>query len=42
MKVHIKRNTFVLTTEAKTCHFDVPKDLDNNLKHENYCLIKQK
>ena len=32
----------MITTETKTFHFDLPKDLGNNLKHEIDFIIKHK
>ena len=40
MGVNIEDNRHVITTEPKTFHFDLPKDLDNNLKHEIDSIIK--
>ena len=34
-------NELVTTTEPKTFRFDLPKDVDNNLKHEIYSILKQ-
>ena len=34
-------NELVTTTEPKTFSFDLPKDVDNNLKHEIYSILKQ-
>ena len=34
MGVIIKRNKLIIITEPKTFHFDLPKDVGNNLKHE--------
>ena len=36
------RNKLVITTETKTFHFDLPKDVGNNLKHEIDFIIKHK
>ena len=36
----IKDNKLVITTEPKTIHFDLSKDVDNNLKHEINFIIK--
>ena len=38
--VHIKDNKLVTITELKSSHFHLPKDVDNNLKHEIDCIIK--
>ena len=40
--VVIKDNKLVITTEPKTIHFDLSKDVDNNLKHEINFIIKNK
>ena len=34
MAVHIRDNKLVTTTEPKTFHFDLPKDVGNNSKHD--------
>ena len=33
-------NRLVITTEPKFFHLDLPKDVDINLKHEIYSIIK--
>ena len=40
MGVPIEDNKIVITIEHKTFHFDLPKDVDNNLKHEIDSIIK--
>ena len=40
MGVHIEDNMFVIITENKTFHFDLPRGVDNNLKHEIDSIIK--
>ena len=40
MGVHNGDNKRVVTTEPKTIHFDLSKDVDNNLKHEINSIIK--
>ena len=40
MGVHIEDNKFVIITENKTFHFDLPRGVDNNLKHEIDSIIK--
>ena len=40
MGVHIKDNKLVTITELKSSNFHLPKDVDNNLKHEIDCIIK--
>ena len=34
MGVHIKDNKTAIITGPKTFHFDLPEDVDNNLKYE--------
>ena len=41
MRVPTVDNELVTTTEPKTFRFDLPKDVDNNLKHEIYSILKQ-
>ena len=41
MAAIIKDNNFVIITEPKTIHFDLPKDVGNNLKHK-LCHITQR
>ena len=41
MRVHIGDNKLVIMIEPKTFHFDLPKDVDNNLKHETDFIMKQ-
>ena len=41
MGVHIRDNKLVIITEQKTFHFDLPKDVDIDLKHEISFIIKQ-
>ena len=38
---HIVDNKLVMTTEPKSFCFDLPKDVDNNLEHETYSIIKR-
>ena len=38
--MYIEDNQFGLTTEPKFIHFDLPKEGDNNLKHETVYIIK--
>ena len=38
MGVIIKYNKLVILTEPKTIHFDLPKNVDKNLKHEIYLV----
>ena len=40
MEVIIKNNRLVIITEPKDIHFDLPKDIGNNSKHEIYFIIK--
>ena len=40
MTVHIEDNKLVLTTESKTFHFDLPKDVSINLNHEICSIMK--
>ena len=40
MGVHIDSNKLVIITEPKAIHFDLSKDVDNNLKHEIDFIIK--
>ena len=40
MGVHIGDNQLVITAEPKTIHFDLSKDVDNNLKHETDFIIE--
>ena len=40
MEVIINDNKLVIITEPKTIHFDLPKDVGNNLKHKIYFIIK--
>ena len=40
MTVHIEDNKLVLTTEPKTFHFDLPKDVSINLNHEICSIMK--
>ena len=40
MRVHIKDSKFVIITELKTFYFDLPQDVDNNVKHEIDSVIK--
>ena len=39
MTAHISDNKLVITTEPKTLYCDLPKDADNNLKHDIYMII---
>ena len=39
MGVHIEDNKLAATTELKTFNFDLPKNVDNNLKHEINSII---
>ena len=41
MGVHIEDNKLVVVTEPKSFHFDLLKDVDINLRHEVYFIIKQ-
>ena len=38
--MHTGGNILVITAEPKTFHFDLAKDVDINLKHEIYYIIK--
>ena len=40
MGVHTGDIMIVITAEPKTFHFDLAKDVDINLKHETYYIIK--
>ena len=40
MRVIIKDSKLILLTERKFIHFDLPKDVSNNLKHEIDYIIK--
>ena len=40
MGVNIKDNKLVIIIELKTIHFDLPKDVVNNLKHKIDFIIK--
>ena len=40
MGVHIRDKKLVITTRQKTFHFDLPKDIDNNLKYKIETIIK--
>ena len=40
MGVHIGYSKLVIITEPKTFHFDLPKDVDKNLKYEIDLIIK--
>ena len=40
MGVHIGDNKLVIKTKPKTFHFDLPKNVGNNLKHEICFIIK--
>ena len=40
MGVHAEDDKLVITTEPKTSYFDLPKDVDNNLKHKIDSVIK--
>ena len=40
MGVYLRDNKLVITTEPKTFHFNLPKDVDTNLKHEIDSVIK--
>ena len=40
MGVYIGDNKLVITTQPKIFHFDLPKDVGNNLKHEIYFITK--
>ena len=40
MGAHIGDSKLVITTEPKTIHFDLPKDVDKNLKYEIDFIIK--
>ena len=40
MGVHIEDNKIVLTIGPKTFYFDLPEDLDNNLKYKIDYIIK--
>ena len=40
MRMRIRDNKIVMTTEPKTFYFDLPKDVGSNLKHEIYSIIK--
>ena len=37
--VHIGGNKLIVTTEPKKFHFNLPKNVDINLKHEIYVII---
>ena len=39
--MHIGDNEVVITAEPKSTYFDLPKDVDNNLKYEIRFIIKQ-
>ena len=39
MGVYIEDNKLAATTELKTFNFDLPKNVDNNLKHEINSII---
>ena len=39
MGVYIEDNKLAATAELKTFHFDLPKNVDNNLKHEINSII---
>ena len=40
MEVYIGDNQFAVTTEQINFCFDLPKDVDVNLKHEIYSVLK--
>ena len=40
MEVRIRDKRLAITTEPKVIHFDLSKDIDNNLKHEIDSIIK--
>ena len=40
MRVNIGANKLVIITESKTFYFDLPKNVDNNLKNEIDCITK--
>ena len=40
MGVHAEDNKLAITAEPKTIHFDLPKDVYNNLKHQIDSTIK--
>ena len=40
MVVHIGENKLVIATEPKAFYFDLPTNVDINLKHEIYFIIK--
>ena len=40
MGVYIEDNKLVIITKPKTIHFDLLKDVGNNLKYESDSLIK--
>ena len=40
MAVIIKNNKLVIITVPKSTHFDLPKDIGNNFKHEIDFIIK--
>ena len=39
MRVQIEDNKLVITTEQKIIHFDLYKNVDNNMKHEIDSII---
>ena len=40
MRMYIKCNKLVIITESQTFYFVLPKDADNNLKHEVDFIIQ--
>ena len=40
MTAFIKDNEHIIIAEPKTIHFDLPKDFNNNLKHEIDFIVK--
>ena len=40
--MYIGDNKLLTTIEPKTFHFDLPKNVHNNLKYETDCIIKHK
>ena len=39
MGLYIGYNKILITTEPKTFYFDLPKDVENSLKHDIYSVI---
>ena len=40
MGLHTGDNKFMITTESETVHFNLPKDVDNNLQQEIDSITK--